>query len=94
MNAKRDENYVTVAMGISDTDGATTLPLSVDPVTGRLLIDIDGQLTDGLIMPAMVGRDENWRETASAVTDDADETVSPLIVDNRNNYLYIDLLIE
>ena len=94
MNAKRDENFIAVALGVSDTDGTTTLPLSVDPVTGRLLIEINGQLTDGNTVPLMVGRDENWRETASAVTDDADETVSPLIVDNRNNYLYIDLLVE
>lgn len=94
MNAKRDENFITVAMAITDDANKTTMPLLVDPATGRLLIEIDGQETDGTSAPAMVGRDENWRETSCAVTDDATKSVSPLIVDNRNNYLYIDLLVE
>ena len=37
--AKRDDNYVAVGLGEA-TDDSQTLPLSVDPVTDELLIDL------------------------------------------------------
>ena len=37
--AIRDENHVTVALGVSSTDDTVTLPLKIDPATGRLLVD-------------------------------------------------------
>lgn len=37
--AIRDQNHVTVALGVSSTDATVTLPLKVDPATGRLLTD-------------------------------------------------------
>lgn len=40
--AKRDQNHVPTALGVSSVDGVTTLPLQVDPVTGRLLTDVAG----------------------------------------------------
>ena len=36
--AIRDENHVTVALGVSSTDDTVTLPLKIDPATGRLLV--------------------------------------------------------
>jgi hypothetical protein len=38
-DAIRDQNHVTVALGQSSDDANTTLPLLVDPITGRLLTD-------------------------------------------------------
>lgn len=38
-DAIRDQNHVTVALGQSSTDSTVTLPLKVDPITGRLLTD-------------------------------------------------------
>lgn len=37
--AIRDQNHVTVALGVSSSDATVTLPLKVDPATGRLLTD-------------------------------------------------------
>jgi hypothetical protein len=37
--AIRDQNHVTVALGVSSTDSTVTLPFKIDPVTGRLLTD-------------------------------------------------------
>jgi hypothetical protein len=36
-NAIRDENFVTVALGVSSTDSTVTLPFKIDSATGRLL---------------------------------------------------------
>jgi len=40
--AIRDQNRVTASLGQSSTDATVTLPLLVDPVTGRLLTDMAG----------------------------------------------------
>ena len=42
MDAVRDENHVPVLLGVSSVDGVTPVPIQVDPVTGRLLVDIPG----------------------------------------------------
>lgn len=41
-DAKRDQNYVPSALGVSSVDGVTTLPFQIDPITGRLLTDSSG----------------------------------------------------
>lgn len=41
-DAIRDQNFVPVALGVSSTDAAVTLPFSIDPITGRLLTDTAG----------------------------------------------------
>lgn len=38
-DAIRDNNHVTVALGVSSTDSTVTTPFKVDPSTGRLLTD-------------------------------------------------------
>ncbi len=42
MDAPRDQNHVPTALGVSSTDGITTLPFEIDPITGRLLVDATG----------------------------------------------------
>jgi len=37
-DAKRDQNHVPSALGVSSADSTTTLPFKIDPVTGRLLV--------------------------------------------------------
>lgn len=41
-DAIRDNNHVTVALGVSSTDSTVTTPFKVDPATGRLLTDASG----------------------------------------------------
>jgi len=40
--AIRDQNHVTVALGVSSSDSAVTLPIQIDPSTGRLKVDAAG----------------------------------------------------
>ena len=37
--AIRDQNHVTVALGVSSVDNVTPTPFEVDPATGRLKTD-------------------------------------------------------
>jgi hypothetical protein len=39
-NAKRDSSNIANMMGVSSIDGITPTPLTVDPITGYLLINI------------------------------------------------------
>lgn len=41
-NAVRDENHVTSWLGVSSADGVTPLPVLIDPVTGRVLVEAPG----------------------------------------------------
>lgn len=42
MEAPRDQNHVPSALGVSSSDHITTFPFLVDPITGRVLVDIAG----------------------------------------------------
>jgi len=94
-NAQRDENRIPVGLAVSDTDGETTLPLYLDSATNRLLIEIE-VVTDNVgTLPAQPAiRDQNNVPVSLAVTDDANETPTPLLIDSRNGFLYLDVLIE
>lgn len=35
----RDENRVTVILGVSSVDGETPVPISVDPSTGAVIVE-------------------------------------------------------
>lgn len=40
--ASRDQNHVPTMLGVSSVDGVTPIPVEIDPVTGRLLVDSTG----------------------------------------------------
>ena len=49
--AKRDNNYITTLLGVSNVDGLTPVVLWADPVTHRLLIDNSGSGLAGFETP-------------------------------------------
>jgi len=87
-DAKRDNNFVTTALAYDGV--STTEPLRVDAATSRLLIEIN-YVPDETPPTLVHKRDNNFVPVAYAVTDDANETPTPLIVDTTNNYLFIDI---
>ncbi len=53
--AIRDQNHVTVALGVSSTDATNTLPFTIDSITGRLLVESSagaGTVTDVSVVSA------------------------------------------
>ena len=90
-NSAIDNNRNATALAV-DTTGATQ-PLRVDVSTSRLLLVITPM---GTTTPATVTRkvDANRNGTSAAVTDDANLTITPLIVDNRTGFLFVDVLEE
>lgn len=40
--AKKDNNSAASLIGISSSDGVSTVPVAVDPITGRMLVDLAG----------------------------------------------------
>lgn len=90
MQAPRDSNHVPVALGV---DGSgNTLPLRVDPATGRLLIEIVGVTSvSPPTLPATLPRDANHVTVAGAMSG---SSVAPILIDSRNGTLWVDLLVE
>lgn len=82
MNAHIDEN--TKATGIGVVQGATDIlvPLRIDDATKEVLIEI---IPVGDPLSALVASrihiDENTHQIAAAVTNDSNETITPLTVD-------------
>lgn len=90
--ARRDNSGVPVGLG---SDGTTTKQLRVDSATNRLLIAID--IVSDVAAPSFpitAPRDNSQNPVSMAVTDDANETPRPLIIDSRNGYLFVDVLVE
>ena len=42
VNAIRDANHIPVALGVQSTDSTATYPFTINPITGRLLVDMAG----------------------------------------------------
>ncbi len=82
---KVDDNNCYVALA---NDGTDAVPLKVDPITGKLLIEIHYVVeAERTINQAKI--DEN-KESASIVLGD-DGELYPLQIDNRNGYLLVDI---
>ncbi len=75
--AKRDQNHVTVGMGISSADNVTPTSLRVDPVTDYLLADL---VVEALVAtPAtMDKRDQNHTPTVYGISSVDGRTLVPI----------------
>lgn len=82
-NAKRDNNQVTVALGVLNTDGTTPKPLEADPTTH--ILDISDNTTGSDFGADAADRDENSVTTLTAT--DANGAIIPLYVDSSGNLL-------
>lgn len=85
MNAERDQNYVTVGMGIAD-DLSSTQPLRVNPVTGELLTD-DTPGAEIATAMTMDERDQNYVPTVYGISDTDGTTLVPIRTDGDGNLL-------
>src|SRR5574343_1290920 len=50
--AKRDQNYVTVLLGVSNADGVTPIPVYVDAATNAMLVSASVSITGGSVSQA------------------------------------------
>ena len=91
--ARKDNSGVPVGLGTDGVGG--TKQLRVDPATSRLLIDITIVAdTTPPTFPIVAKRDNNQIPVGMAVTDDANQTPRPLLIDSRNGYLFCDIIVE
>jgi hypothetical protein len=86
--SKTDENREYLALA---DNGSIAEPLRVDPVTGRLLIEIfyKPEIARTLNRTKI---DENYEPAVKAVDDDGE--IVPLLIDSRNGYLLVDIINE
>lgn len=89
--ASLDQNSKPTLIGVSSVDGVTPTRCRVDAVTGYLLADIKPISQFTTTSPA-VKIDENANRVGAVVTDNAAQTIKPLISDPNNpGYLLADL---
>ena len=87
-----DDNFKNVDLATDDDVTAAVAPLLVDPVTGRLLIEIMSVLSfNDLDISSKI--DENYEGVALAVDDDATAKIKPLKIDPTNGGLICDITV-
>lgn len=85
-DAKRDQNHITVAMGISSTDSITPIMFAVDPVTNYLLLNVASDLLT--VTPATSDkRDQNFVPTIYGVSSVDGTTLIPIRTDTNGRLL-------
>lgn len=92
MPTKIDENYQGVGLCVQTDDGETVIPIYVDPVTKRVLVDIITETSADLSPDSKI--DQNYEGVSLAVTDDASADIVPLKVHPTSKGLLVDVLIE
>jgi len=93
-NAKIDENRAGSSLVTEDNAGSLTNSLLVDATTGRLLIACYKVTEPSAPVKNNINIDENRKNVAFGVTDDSSSVATPLAVDSRNGYLFVDLIVE
>ena len=82
--ATRDDNSVTVAMGV-DTNGAAA-PVKIDNATGYVLVKMT-LVASSVPTTTKAKRDDNFVPSRLALT--SANAVTPILIDNRNDYLSV-----
>jgi len=85
--SKIDANAQTIGKGLSLTDSITPIPLTLDPITNRLLMEGVGEV----IVPTAVDKsriDQNDQNTVYGVSNTDGKTLIPIRTDS-NGYLLI-----
>lgn len=89
--ASLDQNSKPTLIGVSSVDGVTPTRCRVDAVTGYLLADIKA-ISEFTTTSPSVKIDENAKRVGAAITDNAAQTIKPLLSDpNNSGYLLADL---
>lgn len=86
----RDGNRRTNKAGVNLSDLVTPLQFHFDPVTNRLLVDVTITSNSSSVIPTLDKHDGNRVPTAYGVIDGTD-TLRPFMIDNTNNYLFVDI---
>ncbi len=89
---KRDANHKAVGGAISIADLITPNALNFDPVTNRLLVELNLDANISSILPTHDKRDANHVPTAYGVSSADLITPLPVLVDHNNNYILVDMV--
>lgn len=92
-DAKRDQNFVTTALGRSSSSATDTALWKVDPVTNRALVVIASNPPASVTTLSAVKRDQNYKPTMYGVSSVDGTTLVPIRTDT-DGYLLIDILLE
>jgi hypothetical protein len=92
MATQIDDNFKNVDLAVDDDATGAVSPLLIDPVTGRLLVEITNVAGfNDLDVSSKI--DENFEGVAMAVDDDATAKIKPLKIDPTNGGLICDIVV-
>lgn len=89
-NAKRDNNHIPVALGTSNADGITPLPVQVDPTLHS--VDVDEEQGGSDLSGDEASRDENMVTVIMGVSSDDGITPTSIYIDSVSGKLLINTM--
>ena len=82
----RDANRSVVLMGVSSVDGVTPVPITVDSITGRVRVKVEGFSGNNATPDRIkMRRDDNREPTLGGETNDSVRTITPLSIETTND---------
>ena len=87
-SGKRDENRTVVGMGVSSVDGVTPVPITVDPTTGRLRVQVSSNTGNNASPDRAVSRRDENREPTIAGENNTTSAYTPMSLDT-GDYLML-----
>lgn len=84
-NAKRDDNFIPVMMGVSSVDGVTPVPVTLDPTTLRLRVVVISNLKNDATPDRNTSRrDENTKPTLAG-ENSSTQNIEPISIETVGN---------
>lgn len=94
MTAVKDENSVATMVAADSVTGLPS-PIQIDPVTGRIMAEIYSVTTSVPVFSENEAlKDENSVSTTTGILDSDSTKALTCLIDNRNGFLYADILQE
>ena len=84
-DAKRDENWIPVAMGVSSVDLTTPVPLTVDPTTKRLRAVFAGDSGNNATPDRNTARRDENRKSVLMGEHNTNQSLQPISIETVNN---------
>ena len=86
-NALRDQNHITTLLLVSNTDGSTTIPLTINPVSKSIMVD-DG-VTGSSLSSVPAKRDSNHVPVVMGLSSEDGVTLVEIYADSATGALLI-----
>jgi hypothetical protein len=91
MATPRDANRIPVMVGVSTADGKTILPILIDSVSGRVMVNVLSDSDTDTLVPSPLKRDANYIPVTGGASSSDQKTILPFLISSSNGGLSVEI---